>query len=146
LGTRLTYYLAKKIVERFPPRKDDRHPDGYRHYVETHGGSLASLCANDPDGISEAVNDLEKELTLFWEVLRSEVYFQPFVRLCQATPFSQILWHDADPELRCGFEGTEDETHRAVRAWLFFVRCRQSLAGRMQYFAPLSRTPGCGAA
>src|SRR5262245_64717733 len=100
------------------------------HYVEPFAGSLAVLLAKDPAGVSEVVTDTDRELTNFWRVLRDEDTFARFRRAVDAIPFSQAEWEAAAA-------GGADPIERAIR---FFVRCRQSLAGRMDCFAPLSRT------
>lgn len=92
--------------------------------------------AKNPEGISEVVNDLHRDLTQFWAVLQDETHFGMFRRRAEATPFSEDAWRQAVAGLntrRGGLESWE-------RAWCFFVCCRQSLAGRMDGFAPLSRT------
>lgn len=43
-------------------------PD-HRHYVEPFAGSLAVLLAKPPSTL-ETVNDLDRDLMLFWRVLR----------------------------------------------------------------------------
>jgi DNA adenine methylase len=105
------------------------------HYVEPYAGGLAVLLAKDPDGVSEVVNDLHKDLSVFWQVMQNEEQFARFRRVVEAVPFSEAEWGDARarPEL-------EPDTDPVTRAVAFFVRCRQSLAGRMDAFAPLSRT------
>lgn len=115
------YYLARQIVALMPP---------HLHYVEPFAGGLSVLLAKKPEGISEVVNDLNGGLSNFWKVLQSEEQFARFHRILEAVPFSQVEWEDAAEE-------RTDEVDRAVR---FFIRCRQSLAGRMDVFAPLSKT------
>lgn len=117
-------YLAARIVALMP-----RHV----HYVEPFAGGLAVLLAKDPEGVSEVVNDLNADLTNFWRVLQHPGQFPEFVRCCQATPFSEAEFTRAS-------EGLGAYTAAVGRAWAFFVVCRQSLAGRMKDFAPLSRT------
>lgn len=133
-------YLAPGIIELMPP---------HLHFVEPYFGGGAVLLARDPNrnwyegaddwsdtaaqrGCSEVVNDINGELTNFWRVLQRDVTFQKFLRAMQAMPFSEIEWQDAmeDQELKTGL----------TRAIKFFVRCRQSLSGRMDSFAPLSRS------
>jgi DNA adenine methylase len=97
---------------------------GWLHYVEPYFGGGAVLLANDPEGIGEVVNDLNAELTNFWRVLKDEKEFTRFLREAQCTPFSE-------PEFEAAVERRD--------AFGFFVRCRQSLAGRMKDFAPLTR-------
>lgn len=135
-------YLAQRIVELMPPRRSKDNPDGYLHYCEPFAGGLSVLLANDPEGISEVANDLNGALTRFWQVLCDERLFTRFVRHCQATPFSEAVYNDCcmihhNPHL---WDRGEADSRMIVLAYAFFVVCRQSLAGRMDAFAPLSRT------
>lgn len=114
------HYLASKIIALMPP---------HIHYVEPFAGGLSVLLAKDPEGVSEVVNDLNGELTNFWAILQRPESFERFHRRLEATPFSSIEWETAT-------EGPND----IEAACRFFVRCRQSMAGRMKDFAPLSRT------
>lgn len=117
------HYLAAKLVALMPP---------HTHYVEPYFGGGSVLLAKDPEGVSEVVNDLNGELTNFWSVLRVPEHFQQFHRLAEATPFSEAEYVRANDVRRID--------NQVWAAWSFFVRCRQSLAGRMQAFATLSRT------
>jgi DNA adenine methylase len=120
------HYLASKIVALMPP---------HTHYVEPFAGGLSVLLAKPCEGISEVVNDIDGELTNFWRVLRND--FDSFRLLCQQTPFSEADWISAknsfpNGSLALGMNPT-------WRAWAFFVLCRQSLSGRMESFAAISR-------
>jgi DNA adenine methylase len=119
-------YLASRIVALMPP---------HRHYVEPFFGGGAVLLARSPDGTSEVVNDLHANLTTFWRVLQDPDDFERFRRRVEAVPFSEAEWDDARDGLRRLPDG--DRVQHAV--W-FFIACRQSLAGRLDTFAPLSRT------
>jgi DNA adenine methylase len=119
------HYLARRIVELMPP---------HTHYVEPYAGGLAVLLAKEPDRVSEVVNDLDGDLTTFWRVLQAPNDFDRFRRVVEVVPFSEAEWREARHNLRAHPDA--DPVHRAV--W-FFVACRQSLAGRMDSFAPLSR-------
>lgn len=128
-------YLAKRIVALMPPRQSAEHPEGYLHYVEPYAGGLSVLLANDPEGISEVANDLNGALTNFWCVLRDPRQFDQLLQMCQFTPFSEYEWQRAQRVLEApGGDYSDIECAHA-----FLVHCRQSLAGRMQNFAPLSR-------
>ncbi len=116
------FYLASRIVALMPP---------HVHYVEPYAGGLSVMLATDPEGRSEVANDIDGHLTNFWRVLQGEETFARFHRILQAVPFSETEWRDA-----ATFDG-DDPVERAVR---FFIHVRQSLAGRMNGFAPLSRT------
>jgi DNA adenine methylase len=116
-------YLAPRIVELMPP---------HVHYVEPFAGGLSVLLARNPEGVSEVANDLCGDLTNFWRVLQGTDTFDPFRRRIEATPFSEREWTQANPQRLDDVD--------VPSAVAFFVRCRQSLAGRMDSFAPLSRT------
>ncbi len=74
------HYLARRIVARMPP---------HTHYVEPYAGGLAVLLAKNPDGVSEVVNDLHRDLTTFWRVLQDADAFEDFRRAVEAVPFSE---------------------------------------------------------
>jgi DNA adenine methylase len=116
-------YLAGRMVRLMP-----RHV----HYVEPFAGGLSVLLAKDPKDTSEVVNDLDGELTDFWRVLQYPDTFADFARIVEVVPFSQVEWEAA--------ARPADGYNPVDRAVKFFVRCRQSYAGRMQQFATLSRT------
>lgn len=97
--------------------------------AEHFAGSLAWTLDHEPEGVSEVVNDLNGDLSNFWRVLAGGVTFNSFCRLAQATPFSESDWGESFSTTECG---------EVVDAMRFFVRCRQSLAGRMKSFAPVS--------
>lgn len=118
-------YLAKSIVALMPP---------HTYYVEPFAGGLSVLLQKDPEDTSELVNDLNGDLVTFWRVLRGEATFARFVRQVEAVPFARTEWDDAGAVL------ADDQADAIARAVSFFVRCRQSLAGRMDAFAPPSRT------
>lgn len=130
-------YLADWIIDLMP-----RH----LHYVEPYGGGMAVLLAKNPfderhqwseksfeKGVSEVVNDLNRELMNFWKVLQGEKSFGRFQRIVEATPFSQPQWDDAGTRMPVRHEL---DIEAAVA---FFVRCRQSRAGGFKVFATLSR-------
>lgn len=117
-------YLASRIVGLMP---------AHLHYVEPYAGGLSVLLAKDPEGVSEVVNDLDGALSAFWNCLMDPELFSRFVRHVEAMPFCESLWGHAVANL-------DNEVDVVSRGVAFFVSCRQSLAGRMKSFAPLSRT------
>jgi DNA adenine methylase len=110
------------------------------HRVETHGGGLSFTLAADPEGVSEVVNDTNLVLTNFWRTLQSPIAFKEMHRLCEATPFSSVEFSRA--ALASAID-TLDLRSTGIpqpgAAYRFFVLCRQSLAGRMDGFASISR-------
>jgi DNA adenine methylase len=131
------HYLAKLLIALMPL---------HLHFVEAYAGGLAVLLEKDPfdkskywgqksyeQGISEVVNDLNRDLTNFWRVMQGEDTFAAFRRRIEAMPFSQVEWEDA--ELRQSPKSDLD----VEAAVAFFVRCRQSRAGGFKDFATLSR-------
>lgn len=133
--------MAGKIRDLFPPR------DTYLHYVEPFAGGLSVLLA-DPEGgegISEVVNDKFRHLTNFWEVIQHEHLFAKFLRQIEAIPFSEQGWKTAAGLVEdMGWievpSGNDIDNRNVMRAAWFFIACRQSLAGRMKGFSPVSRT------
>lgn len=123
-------YLASRIVGIMPP---------HTHYVEPFAGGLSVMLAKDPEGVSEVANDLDSLLTRFWGVLAEPNLFRRFQRIVEATPFSQDVWERAGETLRKELDPDEPFEGSEYVAAAFFVRCRQSLAGRMNAFASLSR-------
>lgn len=115
------FYLAERIISLMPK---------HTHYVEPFFGGGSVLLNKSPEGISEVVNDKHRLLTNFWRVLQSEGEFEQFRRIVEAIPFSQVEWEDSK-------QVASDPIREAVQ---FFVRCRQSRAGKLNAFATLSRT------
>lgn len=115
------HYLASKIVAMMPP---------HVHYVEPFFGGGSVLLAKDPEGVSEVVNDLNAELSNFWSVLQNKSAFAFFKRIIESVPFSETEFNNAEESLGGSY---------IDQAVSFFIRCRQSLAGRMKDFASISR-------
>jgi DNA adenine methylase len=114
-------FLASKIIAEFPP---------HLTYLEPFAGGLSVLLAKNPEGVSEVVNDLDGELTNFWECLADGIGWGLMQRRLEATPFSEWTWEQA--------HSTHEFDAPVDRAIKFFVRCRQSLAGRGDSFAAIS--------
>ncbi len=129
------HYLAEQIIALMP-----------RHllYVEPYAGGLAVLLRRDPfdsnlwleptgprSGVSEIVNDIDKRLTTFWRVLADPSLFDQLKRRLEATVVNRHEWAEAREHVY-GTDPLED-------AYAFFVFCRQSMAGRMNSFAPITR-------
>ncbi len=132
--------LAEWIIGLMPPRcttPNNPKPDddGWLHYVEPFFGGGSVLLANDPEGVSEVVNDLNGRLINFWATLANQQTFAAFQRWADATPFAERCYElAADPE----YIHSQDRID-ASAAVAFFVRCRQSLSGRMKGFAGITR-------
>jgi len=121
--------LAQWIISLMP---------SHTHYVEPFFGGGSVMLYKDPEGVSEVANDIHGELINFWRVLQTPGLMSDLMRLLDATPFSEQYWTDIDKECK-RLSGVHFGTEPA-RAWAFFVHCRQSLAGRMKHFAPLSKS------
>ena len=139
-------YLANRIVGLMPPRcKNPNAPapedPGWLHYVEPYFGGGSVMLAMDPEGISEVANDINLGLTNLWRVLSLPAPFEMFQRRVEATPFSEVLFDVTEiaKELKYPGSGTPEE-NSVNAAYSFFISCRQSLAGRMDSFSPLSKS------
>jgi len=124
-------YLATKIVKIAETVK-------HIHWVEPYFGSGAVTLAKNPEGISEVANDLNSCLTDFWNVLQDEKDFLKLQRLLKATPFSEWEFKRA-AKAQASTALVLVGWNRIQAAADFFIHCRQSLAGRMKDFAPISR-------
>lgn len=98
------------------------------HYSEPFFGGGSVLLGKSFYGISEVVNDLDSELTNFWNVLKNDLIGLKLK--LEQTPFSQIAFQEA---------ATLDVTNPVERAANFFVRVRQSRQGLAKDFATLSK-------
>lgn len=130
-------YAAKLIVSRMParcrtPNAPDPGDPGWLHYVEPYFGGGSVLFANDPEGISEAVNDKHARLTNFWRVLQEPDAFALFRRKLEATPMSQPEFDRAGHAILLYHLDVDD----AVR---YFTRMRQSFGGTGKSFSPASK-------
>jgi DNA adenine methylase len=121
-------YLAKRIAE-------IAETIPHIHWVEPYFGSGAVTFALDPGGRSEVINDVHLDLTNFWRTLQDPILFKQFQVRMSMTPFSKVEWKAAERSL-CN----PDNGSCIDRACWFFVLCRQSLAGRMDTFSPLTKT------
>lgn len=146
------HYSASTIVGLFPPRcknpnapgKDD---PGYLHYVEPYFGGGAVLFENDPEGISEVINDIDFLLMNFWTCLIGQG-FEAFAQMCQVTPLDKTLFLSAcDFIAKLRQAGKQfliqaDVRQKLQAAHAFFVVARQCMAGRTRKpnFTPLVRT------
>lgn len=129
-------YLAKQIVALMPPRCKNPNapaPDdpGWLHFVEPYFGGGAVLLAQDPEGISEVVNDIDGELTNFWQVLQNADTWRDFCRIIQAVPPSKVEFTEAKQVKVFG-----SDVDRAVN---FFIINRQSRQALGKDFATLVR-------
>lgn len=118
-------YLAKWIISNFPDRET------YTHFNEAFAGGLSVLFSHDPNGKSEAVNDLNSGLSDFWSVLAQTP--ERMLRELWGTPLSQRVWDAAEEDLA--------NSDRVKRATAFFIRYRQSRQGLgKDYTTPTRRT------
>jgi DNA adenine methylase len=104
--------LAGRIAASFPP---------HGHYVEPFAGSLAVLLAK-PLSRMETVNDLDRGIVTFWQVLRERP--AELARACALTPHSLAEFQDAD-----GDGEPCDELEAARRLW---VRLTQGRGGTLK--------------
>lgn len=114
------HYLAPKIIELMPK---------HTRYCEPFFGGGAVLLQKPCESVAEFANDLNRELTNFWRVLRDQPQYGKFQQLVECTPLSQIEF-DTAAESDCPIES----------AVSFFVRNRQSrqALGR-DFVTPTSR-------
>lgn len=137
------WYLAQEIVRRMPP---------HLVYCEPFCGGCSVLFARDPNqdwyegasdydgsakmrGSSEVVNDINGELTNFWDCLKNVSAFKCMQRTLDATPFSEAEYTSALSVV----DSPPGSVAPVDRAVAFFIRCRQSRQGLQKDFATVSR-------
>lgn len=127
--------LASWIHSLAPFSREAVH-GGYTHRNIVFGGGLGEFWDWEPiDGISEAVNDTNEDLYIFYKVLRDEEMFKQFQRAAELTPFS-----DAAFAINCKVNQGSG-VNWVARAYSFFVKIRQSRQGLGKCFAtPTRRT------
>lgn len=129
-------YLARPITALMPP---------HIHYCEEYfgGGSVLLESGFEFPNRSEVVNDIDHQLCEFWWCLQGKGKKgerEDFLEQCRLTPFSRPDYETAAELLEViQKKGGKQGTTLADRAWAFFVTNRQSLAGRMEGWAPLSK-------
>lgn len=120
------HYLASKIIALFPKR--------YLTYCEPYFGGGSVLLGLNPNGHSEVINDLDGELMNFWNIMRDN--FSMFKDMVERIPFSEDAFKEANShKFPLGYKANVMGCRWALQ---FFIRCRQSLAGRKQSFTPVS--------
>lgn len=92
------------------------------HYVEPYAGSLTVLLAKTPSRM-ETVNDLDRDLMVFWRVLRDDPL--ELERVCALTPHARAEYEAAQD---AGLASLPD----LERARLVWVRLTQGRAGTMR--------------
>jgi DNA adenine methylase len=136
------HYLAETVLGLMPP---------HLHYVEPYFGSGQVLFARDPhdrrlwwpgltsdgrkaNGVSEVVNDIDGDLMNFYAVLKDEGQFVQLRERLDKTLFSEAEWGGAEATLATA--GGDP----VIRAAAYFTLVRQSLAGRKDTHAGITRT------
>ena len=100
------------------------HAPAHIIYGEPYFGAGAMLFARPSRfaACSEFANDIDYELTNFWNVMRSPITFPQFQRQMQATPLSSVEWEKSREPAPILSRWGED----IDAACRFFVRYRQS--------------------
>ena len=133
-------YLASWIISLMPERKTPDDSGGWHLFREPYFGGGAVLFRLDPEGLSEAVNDIHHFLTTFWNVLANENQFKYFHRIISAVPFCEEKWKSAvDILVWCQTQQSHIAGHlshsRPATAAAFFICYRQSRQGLGKDFA-----------
>lgn len=109
-------YLVPWIQKHYPV------PGTYTHSLKPCAGGLATLFADDFDeGVSEAVNDTQLELTGFWKCLQHPEQGPKLVKALSLTPLSQVLFDEDDPNQLLPGQSPEIQS-----AYMFFIQYRAS--------------------
>lgn len=125
------HYLAEKIARLAKQAR-------YTHYAEPFFGGGAVLFKMK-HAASETVNDINTNLTNFWDCIRNKETFEKFYDQINSTPFSEIEFDRAKSLLK--YEGVTPQFVVVKRALAFFIANRQSRQGLGKSYAnPTTRT------
>lgn len=125
-------YLASPIVKLFKQAR-------YTHYAEPFFGGGSILFESQHSNVSETINDVNGNLTNFWECLKYKETFEQFYEQINCTPFSEVEFQKAKGLIK--YEGTDPKFVMVKRAVAFFTLARQSHQGIMKSYAnPTTRT------
>ena len=113
------------------------------HRVHLYAGGLAEARTWPIEGYSLVANDINGLLLNFYRVLQGEETFKAFMRKVAAVPVSRKEWDEAD-NMMGGAIASGIPVHYGGHAHVdgavsFFIWNRQSMAGRMDCFSPLTR-------
>lgn len=118
LAPPIPYYGSKQSIG---PKIASLLP-AHEHYIEPYAGSLAVLLAKRPSRM-ETVNDLDRDLMVFWKVLRDRT--DELERVCALTPHGRAEYETARDADLTGLPDLE-------RARLVWVRLTQGRAGTLR--------------
>lgn len=119
------FYLAPAIVGKLGTP--------HKLYVEPFFFTGAVLLEKPYQGVAEVANDIDGNLTCFWSVLQDRTTRAELIERLRFTPFSQEEFRHAQYVL------DHDTANIVEKAAAYFVVCRQSMAGRLDSFAPMSK-------
>jgi DNA adenine methylase len=117
----------------------------HKHRVHLCAGGLAEAWEWPSQGVSVVVNDLHGYLINFYRVLQDSKLFAAFQRQVAAIPFARMEWDKANEQMTQMMAQVPASKYRPSPpnvevAVAFFVWNRQSMAGRMDSFSPLTKT------
>lgn len=111
-------YLASKIIELMP---------FHDRYCEAYVYSGAVLFAKKYENTAEWINDINGQVTNFWQVLADSTAFKLFVRKVQCTEFGQERFQKAKERLKFDIQDEPFDWQAEVdEALAFFIVNRQS--------------------
>ena len=126
-------YLTRYLLTRVPYTKI---------YVEPFFGGGSLFFARRPVEI-EVINDINKELTSFWRVVKDPNRFAQLLYLIEMTPYSRVEFDEFVRELK--ESGWRDDPE-VVRAFKFFYVRRNSISasGRTLSVSRINQSKGPG--
>jgi DNA adenine methylase len=127
-------YSASWIHSHAPPSVRVDPESGYTHRNYPYAGGLGELWGWECEGVSETINDLDKELINFWSVFTRRRDFEHFFHMASFIPLGQPWFEEA----KCRASNADRETVQAVK---FFITNRMSRQGLgRDYTTPTIRT------
>jgi len=107
--------MVSKLLKLMPP---------HDYYVEPFGGGASLLFAKPPAKV-ETYNDINRNLTDFFRVLKDKSKFEKFYQLVVGTPYSRIEYNEAREKFK--IQNWKDDVEKA---YYFFIVAKMSFSGR----------------
>lgn len=134
--------LASKIVEVI-----EKELRPFDMFFDAYCGGCSVLAAMNPEGLNEIANDTNLLLTNFYWILQRDKTRRDLERGLNLTTFNALQWRRSRDRIRewnrVAMPGTAAKMMERPNVRLamdFFILNRQSMAGRMKNFAPVSTT------
>lgn len=139
--TILRYHGGKRYLSSWLASLAPEHT----HRVYAFAGGLGERVNWPAIGVSEVANDVDGVLINLYRVMQDPKLFKAFMERVRSVPFSRLEWNEADITMSASYQAAVQEGWKPPKpsvdlAVAYFTWNRQSMAGRMDCWTPLTRS------